>query len=76
MTNLALEILNRDGNVERLNHTYICLISKVKKPKHTKDFRPDAMSFSNLLQKLLQIGLKLFYHILLGLIKVPLFLVD
>lgn len=38
--NLALDILNNGGNPESINHTFICLIPKKKKPKHTGDFRP------------------------------------
>ena len=40
VTELALGILNGGGEVTHLNHTYICLILKVKKPTHTWEFRP------------------------------------
>lgn len=35
-----LHILNEGGNLTPLNHTYIALISKVKKPRKMTEFRP------------------------------------
>ena len=50
VTNLMLEFLNNGTDMEEMNYTYICLISKVKKPKHSRDFRP--ISLCNVIFKI------------------------
>lgn len=40
ITNMALDILNNNGNVSNLNQTYICLIFKTNKPTNPPDSKP------------------------------------
>ena len=49
---LVLKGLNDNVDVRNLNHTFICLIPKVKKPRHAREFRPS--SFCNVISKLYQ----------------------
>lgn len=39
----ALNILNNNGDPGNINHTFLCLIPKVKKPTLPSDFRPIAL---------------------------------
>lgn len=40
ITNITLNILNRDGNVSNINQTFICLIPKKDNAISTNDYRP------------------------------------
>ena len=40
MTEVALHVLNHRASVKEINQTFICLIPKVKRPKHSKEFQP------------------------------------
>ena len=51
MTNLMLEVLNNGADIREINHTYLCLILKVKKPKHSQNFRP--ISLCNVIFKII-----------------------
>ena len=51
VTSIMMNILNDGADINNLNHTYICLIPKVKKPKHAKEFRP--ISLYNVLFKII-----------------------
>lgn len=46
-----LHILNEGGNLTPLNHTYIALISKVKKPRKMTKFRP--ISLCNVIYRII-----------------------
>lgn len=50
VTNGVMEILNNGRNPTNLNHTFICLIPKIKKPIMTGDFRP--ISLCNVIFKI------------------------
>jgi hypothetical protein len=43
ITNMALDILNNNGDPSSLNSTYICLIPKITNPSTPSDFRPIAL---------------------------------
>lgn len=45
-----LQVLNNGAEPTELNRTFICLIPKVKRPRHTKEFRP--ISLCNVVMKL------------------------
>jgi hypothetical protein len=51
VTSFALNILNRGGDPGTINHTFICLIPKNKKPKLASDFRP--ISLCNVIFKII-----------------------
>ena len=51
VTNEVLQVLNEGETAKELNHTFICLIPKVKKPRHAKEFRP--ISLCNVIFKLI-----------------------
>jgi len=61
----VLNILTNGGNVTNINHTFNCLIPKISSPSilQTIGLSAFAMSLSNLLLKILLIGLSLFYLI-------------
>lgn len=40
VSNQVLHVLNDGLSLKEVNHTFLCLIPKVKKPRHTKEFRP------------------------------------
>lgn len=40
VTTTCLHVLNKGGNIQPLNHTYIAMIPKLNKPKKVTDFRP------------------------------------
>ena len=50
VVNTALDILNNGVDPSAINSTFLCLILKIKKPRHTQDFRP--ISFCNLIFKI------------------------
>ena len=49
VTYVVLDILNGGKDPSHMNHTFICLIPKVKKPKHVREFRP--ISLCNVVMK-------------------------
>lgn len=51
IASIVLEVLNKGASLEIFNHTFLWLIPKVKKPKHTKEFRP--ISLCNVIYKLI-----------------------
>lgn len=50
VSSLVLDILNGNGDPSNINHTFICLIPKKKKPIITGDFRP--ISLCNVIFKI------------------------
>lgn len=47
----VLDVLNNNVDLSQLNHTHICLIQKIKKPKtQPKDYRP--ISLCNIIIKI------------------------
>lgn len=51
ITEYTLNILNNNGNVNDINHTYISLIPKVNSPNHPSEFRP--ISLCNVILKII-----------------------
>jgi hypothetical protein len=47
---LVLNVLNNGGDLSKLNHTFLCLIPKKKKPLLTSEFRP--ISLCNVIYKI------------------------
>ena len=47
----VLDVLNNGGDPSKINSTFLCLIPKIRKPKHTKDFR--SISLCNVIFKLI-----------------------
>ena len=52
VSSLALHVLNEGMSLKEINHTFLCLILKVKKPHHSKEFRH--ISLCNVIFKIIK----------------------